>query len=378
MTINKKVLYWMAAVVLIVITFWLGHFHKTAGKLAEKKTIPVEVETVTTGSIEETIELTGWIEANKLVDITSKVAGRIESLQAVLDDGGFTDVEEGLAVKKGQQLAVIDHDIYIARLAAANAELQTRQVESADTQREQRRIIGLYEAGSATEQNKDKAVTAAKLAQARLELAKANVELAEITLRESTIVSPVSGIVTAKYIDEGNLITAGQRIATVAEMKTVKVILAVAEKYGAKITVGMPAKIKVDAFGDREFEAAVYSIYPALDAQTHTIQIEIRIKNDRLLLKPGMFARVTLITRHKDDVVVVGRDVVLGGKVDEPYVYVVEETVARKRFVKVGISQAEKYEITDGLKKGESLVVNGMHYLADGMGVEVVRIEDIR
>jgi multidrug efflux pump subunit AcrA (membrane-fusion protein) len=63
-------------------------------------------------------------------------------------------------------------------------------------------------------------------------------------------------------------------------------------------------------------------------------------------------------------------------------VYVVEETsageIARKHFVEIGIQQADRYEITKGLKAGETLVVNGMNYLADGMDVEVVRIEDIK
>ncbi|GAH96244.1 unnamed protein product, partial [marine sediment metagenome] len=210
-----------------------------------------------------------------------------------------------------------------------------------------------------------------------LNLAKANLKLAQINLRESTIIAPIDGIVTDRHIDQGNLIRQGDRIVTVAEMKTVKVIVAVAEKYGGQVVVGTPAGIKVDAFGGRVFDAKVYSIYPALDAQTHTIQVEIRMSNDDLLLKPGMFARVTLITEHKDDIVVIARDVVLGGRIDEPYVYVVEDGIAHKRFVKVGIKQADKYEITDGLKAKEMLVVNGMNYLTDAMKVEVVRLEEI-
>jgi multidrug efflux pump subunit AcrA (membrane-fusion protein) len=91
-----------------------------------------------------------------------------------------------------------------------------------------------------------------------------------------------------------------------------------------------------------------------------------------------MFARVALITERKDNVVVIPRDVILGGKVDRYYVYVAEGGIAHKRFVTLGITEAAKCEITDGLKPGETLVVNGMNFLADGIGVEVVRIEDIK
>ncbi len=377
MKVGRRTIYWIAAFVLVFITFWFGFFHKSTKSQEQESIVPVEIEAVSTGSIEETIEVTSWITANKVVDVTSKVPGRIESLQVILDDGDVVAVEEGLAVKKGQQIAVIDHDTYLAQVDAAKADLQAREVELVDAEREKKRIIRLFEGGSATEQSKDKAVTAAELAVARLNLAKANLKLAQINLRESTIIAPIEAMVTAKHIDQGNLIRQGDRIVTIAEMKTVKVIVAVAEKYGGEIVVGTPARIKVDAFGDRIFDAKVYSVYPALDEQTHTIQAEIRMDNDELLLKPGMFARVTLITERKDNVVVIPRDVVLGGRIDEPYVYVVEDGTAHKHFVKIGVRQADKYEIIDGLKAQEMLVVNGMNYLTDAMLVEVVKLEEI-
>jgi RND family efflux transporter MFP subunit len=382
MKVIRRILFLLIALAVVFVTFWFGFMRKTAEILEEEKTVPVEVEVVSPGSIEETIELTGWIKANQIVDIASKVAGRVESLRVPSDRTDSVAVEEGVSVKKGQQLAIIDHDVYLAQLVAAQAGLRAKEVELADAEREKKRVIALYEGGSATEQSRDKAVTAAELAAASLSLTRANLELAQINLRESMIVSPIDGIVTAKHIDEGNLIRSGDQIVTIADMKTVRVIVAATEKYGAQITVGMTAKIKVDAFAGRTFDASVHSVHPALDAQTHTIQVEIRLDNDELLLKPGMFARVTLITRRKDNVVVIPRDIVLGGKIDKHYVYVVEGAsagkIARKHFVEIGIKQADRYEITNGLKEGEMLVVNGMNYLADGMGVEVVRIEDIK
>jgi len=365
MKVSRRKIYWIAAFVLVFFIFWFGYCRSSGESKEQERAVPVEVEDVSTGSIEQTIEVTGWIRANKIVDVTSKVPGRIESLQVILGDGEVVNVEEGLTVKKGQQLAVIDHGTYLAQVEAAKADLQAREVKLADAEREKKRIIKLFKGGSATEQSKDKAVTAAELAAAGLNLAKANLQLAQINLKESTIISPIEAIVTAKHIDQGNLIREGDRIVTVADMKTVKVVVAVAEQYGGQIVAGTPARIKVDAFGDRVFDAEVYSVYPVLDEQTHTIQAEIRMDNDELQLKPGMFARVTLITEHKDNVVVIPRDVVLGGRIDEPYIYVVEDGIARKSFVKLGIKQAEK------------LVVNGMNYLTDSILVEVVRLEDI-
>jgi len=382
MRVIRRIIYLFAAIIVVFLTYWYGYKEKPAAVAEEKRVVPVEVEVVGTGPIEETIQLTGWIKAKQVVDIASKVPGRVESLRVLSDESDLVMVEEGVSIKKDQQLAVIDHDIYLAQLAAAESSLKAKEVELADTEREKKRVIALYESGSATEQSRDKAVTAAELAATSLDLAKANLELAKLNLRESTIVSPINGIVTAKHIDEGNMVRGGDRIVTIADMETVKVIVAVAERYGAEISAGMTAIIRVDAFADRQFDAKVYSVHPALDAQTHTLQVEIHLKNDELLLKPGMFARVTLVTEQKADTVVIPRDVILGGKIDKYYVYVVEkasdEQIARKRFVEVGIKQADRYEITGGLKAGETLVVNGMNFLIDGIGVEIVRLEDIK
>jgi RND family efflux transporter MFP subunit len=236
MKVIRRVLYWVAASALVLLTFWFGFKQKPAERLEEEeKKVPVEVEAVSTDSIEEAIELTGWIKANTIVDVASKVPGRVESLHVLSDAGGLIPVEEGVSVKKGRQLAVIDHDVYLAQLAAAQASVNAREVELADAEREKKRIIALYEGGSATEQSKDKVATAAELAATSLSLAMANLELTQVNLSESTITSPIDGIVTAKHIDEGNLIKSGDRIVTIADMKTVKIVVAIAENTLRKL-----------------------------------------------------------------------------------------------------------------------------------------------
>ena len=375
---SKKLMFWSVFVIVIIATFVLGFILKSGKKKEEEKVVPVEVETVKTGSIEEALNLTGWIKSSSVVDVKSKVSGRIESLQVVGDDGKPVDLEEGIEVKKGQQLAVIDHDQYLAQLNAAKAALKAAEVEFDEAEREQKRMIALFEGGSATGQNKDRAITVAQLFTARLASAKANLEMAQINLRESTIISPIDGVVTAKHIDAGNLINIGQTIVTVEDMRVVKIIAAASERYAGRISAGTKAEISIESLGEKKFEAEVYSVYPALDEQTHTIQVEIQLKNEQLLFRPGMFAKVKLILQRKESVVVVPKDVVLGGKIDEPFVYVIENNTARKRVLKLGIIEGENAEITDGLKESEILVVNGMQYLTDGIKVEIVRLEDIK
>jgi len=378
MRMVRRGLYWIAACAVVLGTFWWGYVRQPAEAPPEERPVPVEVEAVGTAPIEQTVELTGVVMANQRVELASKVAGRIESLSIVKPDGSRQSVDVGLAVTRDQQLAVIDHDMHLAQVAAAEAEVKAKQVQLAEAQRESQRIVGLFQAGSATEQARDQAATASELAAAGLNLAMANLELAKINLRESTIVSPLDGVVTARYIDEGNLVAQGQHIVSLADIKTVKVLVAAPERYSPQICQGMPAKIAVDAFPDREFETTVYCVYPALDEQTHTLRLEIRLANDGLLLRPGMFTHVKLVLDHRDKAVVIARDVILGGKIDSPYVFVAENGRARKRIVEIGLTDGPQCEIAKGLQGGESLVVNGMQHLADGTAVEVVRLEDIQ
>jgi membrane fusion protein (multidrug efflux system) len=374
----RRALCWTTGCAAVLVTFWLGYTRPSGEAAVEERPVPVEVAPVGVGSIEQTLEVTGWVTAQTRVEVASKIAGRIESLSVPAADGGSRPVEVGLLVARGELLAVIDHDMHQAQVTAAEAEVQTCEARLAEAQRERKRIVGLFEKGSITEQARDQAVTAEEVAAAGLNLAKANLELARINLRESRILSPIDGIVTARHIDEGNLVTPGQRIVSVADIRTVKVLVPVPERYGPQVRQGLPGRMAVDGLPGRTFETQVYCVYPALDEQTDTFRVEMRLSNDEMLLRPGMFARVTLILDHKDNVIVIPRDVILGGKLDKPYVYVVEGGVARKRLVEIGLTQGERNEITAGLTPGATLVINGMHYLADGLRADVVRLEDIR
>lgn len=370
-----KIKYWLIVFAILIGGLLIVYIRQPADKPAEKKPVPVEVETVAAGAIEETIEMTGQIKANQLVDIASKVAGRIEAMLIVGEGGKLIPVEEGAAIKKGQTIAVIDHDIYLAQVAAAKANAHALEVSLADARREKDRMASLVKSGSATQQAMDKAVTATDLAAAQLDAARANLELAEINLRESVVISPIDGIITAKHIDQGNLIRAGDRLLTVADINTVKIIVSAAEKYADKIKPKTPARVKVDAWPEKTNDSEVFSVWPALDELTHTLQVEIRLDNGQNLLKPGMFTRVVLITAAKTNSVVVSKDVVLGGKTGEPYVYIVNNTTAHKRPVKIGITQTDKVEIIDGLQPGETIVINGLANLAEGLPVEITQKE---
>jgi len=340
--------------------------------------VPVEVQTVNRADIEQIVTATGAIEASATVNVMPKVSGRLESLATSIAGGRSTRIEEGVAVRKGEQIGLIDRALYIAAAEQARAQTQAAEADAADARREEERMISLFESGSATEQMRDKAVTAAKTAAARLSAAKAALELAEINLQESVLKSPMNGVVTRKHIDEGNLVSVGQPVVTIADIAQIKVIIAVSEKYTTLVKEGLPCRLMVDAYPDKVFAAKVSSVWPALDAATRSLQVEIRLENPGLELKPGMFGKVDLIMARKTSVIVIPYDSVTGGKVNPAFVYTVNDGVAHKHVVELGIIQADRVEVVSGLDEGEELVVNGMTYLKDGIPVEVVSMEAIK
>jgi membrane fusion protein, multidrug efflux system len=365
-------LLWLVILILVTATYWFSFMREVQQDLPENRPVPVEIVALASDTIEETIELTGWIAPHRTLHIASKVAGRIESLHGVNEHGEQVDLEVGTAVTQGQKLAPIDRQVYDAKLAAARARVRLREIELANKTREKQRIVALHESGSITEQDRDTALTLAELAQASLSLAQVDLTLARINVQESMITSPITGIVTAKHVEPGDLVGVGQGIVTVADFHRVKVLLNFPDTYAARIVAGMRVNLRVDAYPEQRFEASIYSIYPTIDQAVHSLKAEVRLANPECQLMPGMFARVSVIVHRKENVIVVDRDVILGGKTQRSYVYTVQDNSARKCFVEVGIKQAARCEIASGLALGQALVVNGMDYLIDGAAVRVV------
>ncbi|OGP53057.1 MAG: hypothetical protein A2Y65_07600 [Deltaproteobacteria bacterium RBG_13_52_11] len=347
---------------------------KEKGKAPKKKTVPVVVTTVRLGSISETLEISGEIEANQKVIIKPKVPGRLEQLRTVLTEGGkVIEVREGVRVHKGQKIAQIDHEEYLAQVKKAEAAVAEAAANLEQTGKDHERFSQLMEKKVIAVQQYEKMKTAYTQAQAGYQAAQANLDLAKIQYRESTIVSPLTGVVTQKHIDEGNIVHTDTPIVTIEDIQTVKVVAGVPERYLKNIRSGKtPATIKVDAFPERDFPATVERVYPAVDLMTRTLQVEITIANKENLLGPGMFARVFFALAHKDNTVVVHRDTVLGSEGGERYVYVVAVRQSHRVPVKLGLQQGDLVEVLEGLKQGDQLVTNGMNYLQEGAEVEII------
>ena len=114
-------LFWMLVLMLVAATYWFGFMRDVQETPPEDRPIPVEILELARGTIEQTIELTGWITPHKTLHIASKVAGRIESLSNVTAQGEQVDLDVGTVVQHGQTLVCLDCEMYDIRMAAARA-----------------------------------------------------------------------------------------------------------------------------------------------------------------------------------------------------------------------------------------------------------------
>lgn len=195
----------------------------------------------------------------------------------------------------------------------------------------------------------------------------------------SEVASPVSGIIAKVYNDPGAglspptmSMSMGTPIARVVNIGKVKVTIDIPEYQLSAVRQNQTARIRVDTFPDRDFVGQVTKITPVVDPLTRTSRAEIGILNPDHLLRPGMFARVSLIIAEKKKVVVIPVRSLL--KIESrDCTFVVEKEKAVKKELKLGIREGETIEVLSGLSGGENLVVVGQEMLTDGLAVEIIK-----
>ena len=190
-------------------------------------------------------------------------------------------------------------------------------------------------------------------------------------MQENTVLtSPVSGVVTAKNFNNGDLPQGA--ILVVEQIQPVKVVVNVVETEFPKVKVGMPVSVKFDVYGDETFNGKVYLIHPSVDPTTRTFQVEVTIPNTDLRIRSGMFARVTFNYGSKLSVVVPDMAVQKQTGSAVRYVYVLNANgTVTFREIQLGRRLKDRYEVTGGLSSNTKVVTSGQSRLSDGAKVRV-------
>ena len=317
-------------------------------KKSAETAAPVEVAKpkVTTAvvnvqSVEQQSTFTGNVEGYAVNNITPQQPRRITRLL----------VDVGDRVYAGQKVAELDN----TALAQAKVQLENSEANY-------KRSLELYNFGGESKASFDAVKTAYEVAKSTY----------ENMLENTTLTSPISGVVTARNYDNGDMVS-GLPIFVVQRINPVKIFINVSESLYSYVKKGMKVDVTLDALSEQTFEGKVSRITPSIDPQTRTFQVEVTVANGKEMIKPGMYARVTMNYGTRQNVVVPDQSVVkmLGSGDRYIYVYKADGTVSYQK-VELGRRMNDKYEVLSGIADGDEVVTSGQVALKDGIAVELV------
>lgn len=313
---------------------------------------PVATAPVELGDIARSITVSGVVEPIRSVGINSQISAALLEVA----------VEEGDVVRAGAVLARLDDRELRAQLGSAQAAYEVAEAAF-------RRAERLFER---------QVITRAEYDRDRAALAAAGAQLEQLRTRVgyATITAPVSGIITEKRVEAGDLVSSQTRLFTLADVDTLVVRVQVSELDVVALAAGSPADITLDAFPDREFPGRIRRIFPAADPATRLVPVEVALgPRAAELARPGFLARVRFALGTRSGVRLVPASAVVGDA-GAPAVFVVREGRALRRTVETGLTSEGRVEIVAGLEPGEVVVVAGNNMLRDGAQVrEVQRTE---
>jgi membrane fusion protein (multidrug efflux system) len=302
--------------------------------------------------ISRSIEYTSTLNPYEENHMVSSSPGRIERIY----------VEIGDRVEKGDILVQMD------RTQLHQAMIQLKNVET-----DYRRLDTLNKVGGISKQQYDQV-------KAQYDIASSNVKF----LQENTVLrAPYSGVISGKYYENGEFYSgapntsAGKTaIVSIVQINPMKAMVNISEKYFPMLKTGMEATVACDIYPGKSFPGKVERIYPTIDPATRSFTIEVKINNDKELLRPGMFSRVSMKVGEEMALVIPAVVVLKLQGSNERYMFLEEDGTAKRITVEIGKRFDDKIEvISDELHEGSHIIIKGQAKLIDGDKVEVVNLD---
>ena len=324
-----------------------GHAAKP-GPVAPASSVLVEAVAVQTSRLAQAITAVGSLRSDESITIRPEVAGRISEI-------GFA---EGQRVAKDSLLIRFDTSVQRAELQQAEANLGLAK-SRLDRARD------LFTKNFISAQARDEAESNFRVAQAAYDLAQARMTKLEIR-------APFSGLVGLRQVSVGDYVKDGQDIANLEAIDPLKVDFRVPEIYLKQVAAGQGLQISLDAFPSQTFNGRVFAINPLIDANGRSIVVRAIVNNADARLRPGMFARVKLLTSDSRESMTIPEQALVPAG-DDFYVFKVADGKAVRTKVEIGQRQTGIVEITGGLANQDIVVTAGQIKIRDGSKVNVAQ-----
>ncbi|MGN0223718.1 MAG: efflux RND transporter periplasmic adaptor subunit, partial [Muribaculaceae bacterium] len=307
---------------LCIVLTGCGGGEQTAVAVDSVQVAIVDVDVAHVVSVPQTRSYTANVEAFNINNISPSTSNRILTIKADVGDH----------VSAGQVLVTLDH-----------AQADQLRINLEETERQYNRAVQLLQIGSGTQSAVDQLRTQLDAQRAQYRNVMDNTQL----------ISPISGVVTARNYDPGDM-TGSQPVLTIGQITpAVKVVINVNETDLAVIRKGMGVDVAFDAYPDEQFAGRITRVSPAVDVNTRTFPVEVQVNNSDSRLRPGMFARVTINIGSNDNVVVPDRAVLKQTGSNVKYVYVYSNGHVAFRQVQLGQRLDNAYELLGGINDGD-------------------------
>ena len=375
---SKRNRFYLVVCLVLALGLLAGCGGQDAGEGDEQETgVPVAVAAVELGVLDDASTITGKLEAQESARVVPSGAGgkvarvnvdigdrvtrgqTLVELENTLQAAGVSQAEAGVVMAESQlRLAETNYSISAANYERGKLLFQENALAKA--QFESQYELPYIQAQESFE----------KTAPAGLEQARAGLKSAQEAYQQTLIKSPLSGVVTARGVNPGEMASAAMPVLTVVNLDKVVVQANVSENQVNELKPNQEVLVKISAVSGEPLTGVITNIALASDPQTRAYPVKIQIENSEHLLKPGMFAEVQL-TREREKSLLVPREAVLVG-VERTTVWVIEDSTAKMREVTVGPSDGKQIVVTSGLEAEEQVVISGQDNLSDGVAVRVV------
>ncbi|MEH8185424.1 efflux RND transporter periplasmic adaptor subunit [Aeromonas allosaccharophila] len=340
-----KMRIWLGLGLLLIVVagVWALRHSEPAAK-AQARQVNIRTQTVKQSLAEPTLKLVGKLAANRSVIISPEVTGRIVKIA----------VQSGQSVTKGETLIALDAGKQQAELAEQSASLRDENRKLGDMRK-------LVARGAVTQSELEGQEATVAQVQARLDAARY-----ELSLR--TLQAPFAGTVSLIDLSEGALVNSGDTLLHLDELDKLRLDLAVPERYLSLLRPGMAVTATSTAWPDQQFNGTLTTLDSRVSNDTQNIKARVMIPNGNGQLRPGMLLNVELVLPAQQLTLIPAQSVEYAG--EQRFVYRLESDGRVKRVpVVLGETEGETVWVTEGLKVGDRIVVEGLVNLRDGVQV---------
>lgn len=307
----------------------------------EPQGLPVEAQVVKPQEVERQFEAVGSLTPNERIVVSPEVAGRISQIHFA----------EGQKVSAGDVLFSLDSSIERAQLKQAEASRELSQLEYRRANELLRKNVG-----SANDRD-------AALAQLRTD--DAEVELARERINKMSLEAPFDGVMGLREVSLGQYVSPGESLAPLVSVNPIKLEFQVPEIYVSDIQQGQSVAVALDALPGETFTGEVYALSPAVDDNSRNFTVRARLENEQGLLKPGLFARVTVTLETIPDALMVAEDALVP-EGHQQLIYKLVDGKVEITPVAVGLRRSGQVRIVKGLAPGDVVVTAGQMKLQPG------------